>query len=168
MTSASVCSWTRVANTVSKSRSVLACRTCSCSPRVRAAACRSRTNGSPIVGLVGLTGQQFAQQLQPLRRYLDVQVGHARQVAAGSVQAGDEAEFNRIGGCGEDRGDRRGRRLGPQGWWSQRALPPGDESAPPPAPAVARIGPPPSGIDCYVATLDVTSLIQAPGNHDRP
>ena len=33
------------------------------------------------------------QQLQPLRRYLYVQIGDARDVAARSVKAGDEAEL---------------------------------------------------------------------------
>src|SRR5262245_27452633 len=45
------------AKTASKSRSVLACKTWSCSPRVRAAACRSRDRVSALVGLVGLTSR---------------------------------------------------------------------------------------------------------------
>ena len=35
------------------------------------------------------------QQLQPLRRYLHVRIGHARDVAAGPIKAGDEAELDR-------------------------------------------------------------------------
>src|SRR6516162_997872 len=34
----------------------------------------------------------LVQQFQPLRCHLDVRLGHARQVAARPVQAGDEAE----------------------------------------------------------------------------
>ena len=53
------------------------------------------------MGLVGLTsrandgrrGDQLVQQLQPLRPYLHVQRGHAREVAARSVQAGDKSKL---------------------------------------------------------------------------
>src|SRR5262249_22021195 len=56
-------------------------------------------------------GDQFVQQFQPLRRYLRVQVGHARDVAARSVKAGDEVELDRVGGQFDD--DRNGRRRCP-------------------------------------------------------
>src|SRR5215468_6754227 len=36
-------------------------------------------------------GYQLARQLQPLRRYLDAQCGHTCDVAAWSVEAGDDA-----------------------------------------------------------------------------
>src|SRR5262245_56050009 len=45
----------KLANTASKSRSVLACRTWSCRPRVRAAVCRFLVFISARAGLVGLT-----------------------------------------------------------------------------------------------------------------
>src|SRR5262245_20220651 len=45
---------TKVSNAASISRSLLAWRTWSCSPRARAAACRAREKGSAILGLVGL------------------------------------------------------------------------------------------------------------------
>ena len=40
----------------------------------------------------GRRGDQLVQQFQPLRPYLHVQDGHAREVAARSVQAGDKSE----------------------------------------------------------------------------
>src|SRR5215472_7929681 len=57
ITSAPARSWGKDAKTASKSRSVLACRTCSCNPRMRAATCRSRDSLSALVGLVGLTSR---------------------------------------------------------------------------------------------------------------
>src|SRR5215475_4561256 len=50
----------------------------------------------------GSRGQQFVQQLQPLRRYLQVQTCHAGDVAAGSVKAGDKSNVNRVGPYTED------------------------------------------------------------------
>ena len=47
-------------------------------------------------------GQQFVQQLQPLRRYLYVQICHAGHIAAGSVKAGDKSNVNRVGPYTED------------------------------------------------------------------
>jgi hypothetical protein len=38
------------------------------------------------------------RELQSLRRYLHIQLGYARGVAARSGQAGDEADLHRIGG----------------------------------------------------------------------
>src|SRR5262249_17912401 len=45
----------------------------------------------------GSRGQQFVQQLQPLRRYLYVQICHAGHITAGSVKAGDKSNVNRVG-----------------------------------------------------------------------
>ena len=56
-------------------------------------------------------GDQLVQQLQPLRRYLHVRIGHARDIAARPVKAGDEAEPDRVGGHFEDDRNGRGRRL---------------------------------------------------------
>ena len=51
------------------------------------------------------------RQLQPLRPYLNAQLGHARQVATWSAQAGNETELHGIARAGEDNGYSRGRRL---------------------------------------------------------
>jgi hypothetical protein len=51
------------------------------------------------------------QHLEQLRPYLYIQVGHARQVAAGSVQAGDKSNLNRVNRYAEDDGYRCGRGL---------------------------------------------------------
>jgi hypothetical protein len=51
-------------------------------------------------------GYQFAQQLQCLRPYLYAQIGHARDVAARAVKAGNETEPDRVVGRLED--DRNG------------------------------------------------------------
>ena len=56
-------------------------------------------------------GNQLVQQFQPLRRYLHVQLGHARDVAARPVKAGDEAELDRVAAHFEDDRNGRGRRL---------------------------------------------------------
>jgi hypothetical protein len=53
---------------------------------------------------------QLVRQLQSLRHHLHVQLGHARDVATRSAQAGDEADLHRIAGGGEDNGNRRNRR----------------------------------------------------------
>jgi hypothetical protein len=57
------------------------------------------------------SGDQLMQQFQPLRRYLHVGLGDARDVAARTVKAGDEAEPDRIGRRFED--DRNGHSRGP-------------------------------------------------------
>ena len=44
----------------------------------------------------GCRWYQFVQQLQPLRPHLDVQIGHAREVAARPVQAGDKSNLHRV------------------------------------------------------------------------
>ena len=40
------------------------------------------------------SGQQFVQQLDPLRADRCVQIGHAGQVAAGAIQAGDQSDLD--------------------------------------------------------------------------
>ena len=75
--------------------------------------------------------------------------GHAREVAARSVQAGDKSDRDRVAAGHEDDRNRRGRRLcrpGPQECWPRQSRSPDDEPDRPPAPAIDRIGPPPSGI----------------------
>src|SRR5215510_6096969 len=54
---------------------------------------------------------QLVRQLQSLRHYLHVQLGHARDVAAWPIEASDETELHRIAGGGEDNGNRRNRRF---------------------------------------------------------
>ena len=52
------------------------------------------------------------QQLQTLRSYLHIQVGHAGDVATGFVEAGDKSDRNRVDCCRENDWDGRSRRLG--------------------------------------------------------
>src|ERR1017187_8208250 len=54
----------------------------------------------------GRRGYQFAQQLQPLRPYLHVQRRYSREVAAGSVQAGNKSNLDRVARYRKD--DRNG------------------------------------------------------------
>src|SRR5262249_10620331 len=122
MTSPPTRNWIRFAKTASKSRSVLAFRTRRSTPSVLAADCRSRFTrlsfGNSGVGRVNQQGHDlcvrddFVQQLQSLRRYLYVQVGSTRDVAAGSIKTDDEAELDWIAGHFEDDRNSRGRRLG--------------------------------------------------------
>ena len=56
-------------------------------------------------------GYQLAQQFQPLRPQLRVHVGHAGDIAARSVEAGDKSSRDRISSDLEYDGNRRGRRL---------------------------------------------------------
>jgi hypothetical protein len=51
------------------------------------------------------------QQLKPLRRYLHAQVGHARNIAARSVEAGNKSECDRISCDLEHNRNGSGRRL---------------------------------------------------------
>ena len=110
--SASARSWTKVAKTASKSRSVLASRMWSCSPRVWAAAFRSPEKASARVGLVGSTsaptildtGQQFVQHLQPLRPYLTFRLVTPVRLPPGRFQAGDKSNLNRVDRYAEDDG----------------------------------------------------------------
>ena len=158
ITSASARNWTKVANTVSKSRSVLACRIWSCSPRVRAADCKFSRYVLCHKGAGRVDeerndirrGYQLAQQLQPLRPQLRVQVGHARDIAARSGKAGDKSSRDRVSSHLEDDGNRR---------WSpplppvpqacyraQQSRSPDGEPNRPPTPAIDHSGRPPSGI----------------------
>src|ERR1019366_1831527 len=56
-------------------------------------------------------GDQLMQQLQPLRCYFRVRLGYARDVAARTVKACNEAEPKRVVGHFEDNRNSRGRRL---------------------------------------------------------
>src|SRR2546430_10950282 len=56
-------------------------------------------------------GEELVRELQPFRRYLDVQLGHAGDVAAGSAKARDQAELHRIAAGGKNDGNRIGRSL---------------------------------------------------------
>jgi hypothetical protein len=56
-------------------------------------------------------GDQLVQQLQPFWRHLHVRLGHARNIAARLIKAGDEVELHRIADGGEDNGNRSVRRL---------------------------------------------------------
>src|SRR6266540_3404363 len=97
ITSAPARSWRKAAKAVSKSRSVLACKTCSCSPIVSAAAAHLSVWAPPGIWWVEeptkdlRRGNQFVQQLQVLRHHLIAQVGHACEIAARSVQARDKS-----------------------------------------------------------------------------
>jgi len=51
------------------------------------------------------------QQLQPFRCHLDVQIGHAGDVAARPIEAGDKSDINRVGPYPEDDRNLAGRRL---------------------------------------------------------
>jgi hypothetical protein len=57
-------------------------------------------------------GTNSCSSLQPLRSDLYVQVSHARQIAAGSVKAGDEAKLDRVAGRFEHDRNRRSCGLG--------------------------------------------------------
>ena len=79
--------WTKVANTVSKSRSAARFKNMELNPRVRAAASSSldkslgcRTGRVDQQGHDRGGGDQFVQQFQSLWRYLHVQLGRARDV----------------------------------------------------------------------------------------
>jgi hypothetical protein len=62
-------------------------------------------------GYDALRGDELVQQLQPLRRYLNVRLSHARNVAVRPAKTGDEAAPDRIGARFKDYRNRRGRRL---------------------------------------------------------
>jgi hypothetical protein len=57
-------------------------------------------------------GYELPEQFQPLRRYPQVQVGHAGDVAARPVQARHEAKLDRVAGRLEDDRNRCSCRLG--------------------------------------------------------
>jgi hypothetical protein len=56
----------------------------------------------------GRRGDQFMQQLQPLRPDLHVHDAHAREVAARAAQAGDKSKRERVEPCHEDNRNCRG------------------------------------------------------------
>jgi hypothetical protein len=56
----------------------------------------------------GRRGDQFMQQLQPLRPDLHVHDAHAREVAARAAQAGDKSKRERVEPCHEDNRNYRG------------------------------------------------------------
>ena len=62
-------------------------------------------------GYDGRRRDQLVQQLQSLRRDFDAQLGHARDVAARPVKAGDEPDLDGVGAPFEDDWNGRGRRL---------------------------------------------------------
>src|SRR6516165_1763210 len=57
-------------------------------------------------------GQQFVQQFDPFRRYVEVHRADAGNVAARMIEALDEADLHRIGAERKDDGYLAGRRLG--------------------------------------------------------
>ena len=91
---------------------------------------------------------------------------HARDVAARPVQAGDKPDRDRVAAGREDDGNRRGCRLGRQcrsGTAARRSRPPDGEPDRPPAPAVDRIGPRPSGIRSLRSGPRHSQLLSGPG-----
>src|SRR5262245_521227 len=104
MTSAPTRNWVDLSKTAPKSRSLLACTVMELqsqclSRRLRAARDplgKSRNRRVDQKRHAGNQRQQFMQQLQPFRRQLDVQTGHAGHVAARPVEAGDKSDFNRV------------------------------------------------------------------------
>src|SRR5262249_52068607 len=96
-------SWTRVANTGSKSRSLLAFKIRSCSPSVCAASFTSFNIGLGIGvvrvhkhGEYGSGGHHLAQQLHALCYEHARNNAHARHVATGAVEAHDHATPDRV------------------------------------------------------------------------
>ena len=77
----------------------------------------------------GRRGDQLVQQFQSLRRYLHVQLGHARDVGRRSVQAGDEADLHGIAPVVKTMGIVVVAAFAarPQEYWSRRSRPPCDE-----------------------------------------
>jgi hypothetical protein len=54
------------------------------------------------------------QQLQSFRRHLNIQTGHAGDIAAGPIEAGDKSKLDRVGPYPEDDRNLAGRRFGRQ------------------------------------------------------
>ena len=107
------------ANTPSKSRSLVAWSSSSLSPSARAAGCSSlRLHLGVGIGRIDERADgrrrrdQAVQQLQPLRLQLHAQRGHAGEIAARPVQAGDQPERDRIGAGEEHDRNGPGRGLG--------------------------------------------------------
>ena len=119
-------------------------------------------------GLVGIDEQaidgrrrhQFTQQLHPLRPELSVK-GHAGDVAARPVEAGDESRLDRVITAGEDDRNGGGRRLCRQGRSSAVR---GDHSSPfagpdrPPTLESIVLALRPAVFDRHVAALDVAGF----------
>src|SRR5215208_3910122 len=120
ITSAPVRFSRRVAKAASSSRSVLAATTSRRSPSAPVAAARSRVWGSARTGLLWVDEEpeaagsrdDGAEQLQLLCSDLRAQGGHARKVAAWTVEARDETKLHRVDRHAEDDRHSRGRRLG--------------------------------------------------------
>jgi hypothetical protein len=111
------------------------------------------------------SGQQLAQDLKPLRLYLNVQCRYAGKIGARSAQAGDKSIFDRVAAGQEDDRDSRGLRLCGQ---SGDTVTAGCDHVHPTAnqigrqrrqPVVLTIGP--AVFDRYSPILDVARLIQA-------
>ncbi len=119
ITSAPARSWRKVAKAVSKSRSVLACRTWTCSPRVAAASCRTLDWASARAsGLVDehcndtvAVGTNSCISSSRFGSSSTSQPGHAREVAARPVEAGDKPSLDRVVADPEDDRNRRGCRF---------------------------------------------------------
>ena len=104
------------------------------------------------------------QHLQPLRRKLRVQRGHAREVAARSVQAGDKSKLHRVAPGGEDDWNCRSRRFGRQCRRNsdpRRSRPPVGEPGRPPVPGTDHLTLRPAVFDRHVAALDIANFAQS-------
>jgi hypothetical protein len=109
------------------------------------------------------------RELKLLRPELDAEIRRARNVAARSGEAGDEAHLHRIVGGGEDNGNRRGCRLCRQ---ISRAI--GDDHAHLTTYQLSRhhrhsvvLPPRPAEFDRHILPLDIAGFLQAPtkGGH---
>jgi hypothetical protein len=61
-----------------------------------------------------VTGQQLTQQLQSFRCHLEIQAGHAGDIAAGPIEARDKSKLDRIDPYPEDDRNLAGCRFGRQ------------------------------------------------------
>jgi hypothetical protein len=116
-------------------------------------------------------GRPLAQQLQPLRHQLVDQEAHAGEVAAGPVEAGDEAQLDRVAAGHEDNRKRRRRRLGGECRGGRVR----DEHADLTANQIGRQGRqsiklPLRGtvLDCHVLAFDEAILLQALAKRSQP
>ena len=109
-----------VAKASSMSLFVLAVTTSICRPMAAAAVCNSVTKGSVVTDWSGLTstanargsGSNSCNMPSRFAPSSDANVADPGDVAAGPVEAGDEADFDRIRANDEDDRNRRGRCLG--------------------------------------------------------
>src|SRR5262249_29376746 len=109
-------------------------------------------------------GEGLAREFEPLRPYLYIQGGHARQVAAASAQAGDKTQLDRVTPGREYDRNRRSRRFGRQ---RRRCASRGDDRDL----LLNQIGRQrwqsvivtfrPAILDRHVAALDITSFVEA-------